>query len=585
MYKGILYVLTYKENVILTFDIADGARPLNTIAFPNLEGWGLTFDGNSTFYASTGSANVIKLDANALHDLATRDQQRPDSLGDSEAQHYLLSALEPSSSFVATSPSSVNPAVTMAQDNTTRTSFTGAKSKKFADFPYISDSITIRCNKGPPVAKTGGGSSVPKPVQKPTKYINELEWVDGQLVANLWLENTLLSINPATGTCDSAVNLSKTTKLERATAAKAYGSKMKKAAEMNGIAAFKGDNGKKILMTGKDWSSMFLLDVDWTPASPTPNGRHTDDFTRIPSLFLDVVSVALGFAYVFCWAISFYPQAILNYKRKSTEGMSNDLVLYNVTAYTMYAYYVLVRRYVQNRDHLSAAVEFHDVIFALHSLTICIFLLSQAYWYNHGGGWRLASKSCTLACSGFSLLFLVIICLARYRVIPFYLSKANGVGGNGAGAQPQIFFSGVGQMPYVFPNISAALFGAYVKVILTFIKYIPQILLTYRRKSTKGLSISQWNLDLAGGVFALSQNLIDAYNYSDPSYVYGNVPKFLLAMIGVFYDSILVIQHYCIYTDRETAATKAPPYLQVGSSDFELAKFEGETHFQDGRTK
>lgn len=35
---------------------------------------------------------------------------------------------------------------------------------------------------------------------------------------------------------------------------------------------------------------------------------------------LRILSDALGWSYFVLWSVSFYPQAILNYKRKSVEG-------------------------------------------------------------------------------------------------------------------------------------------------------------------------------------------------------------------------------------------------------------------------
>lgn len=46
---------------------------------------------------------------------------------------------------------------------------------------------------------------------------------------------------------------------------------------------------------------------------------------------------------------------------------------------------------------------------------------------------------------------------------------------------------------------------ALVKVIITVVKYIPQICLNFRRKNTIGMAIWQFNLDILGGVLAVGQ--------------------------------------------------------------------------------
>lgn len=46
--------------------------------------------------------------------------------------------------------------------------------------------------------------------------------------------------------------------------------------------------------------------------------------------FLTLVSTAFGWIYTLCWSASFYPQLILNIRRKSTTGTTVDFPLINV---------------------------------------------------------------------------------------------------------------------------------------------------------------------------------------------------------------------------------------------------------------
>jgi cystinosin len=50
---------------------------------------------------------------------------------------------------------------------------------------------------------------------------------------------------------------------------------------------------------------------------------------------LDVLSVVVGWLYFAAWSISFYPQAILNYQRKSVTGLSFDFLLLNITGFVL----------------------------------------------------------------------------------------------------------------------------------------------------------------------------------------------------------------------------------------------------------
>lgn len=46
--------------------------------------------------------------------------------------------------------------------------------------------------------------------------------------------------------------------------------------------------------------------------------------------FLEVLSAIFGWVYTILWGLSFYPQALLNYRRKSTTGTTVDFPFLNV---------------------------------------------------------------------------------------------------------------------------------------------------------------------------------------------------------------------------------------------------------------
>lgn len=55
----------------------------------------------------------------------------------------------------------------------------------------------------------------------------------------------------------------------------------------------------------------------------------------------------------------------------------------------------------------------------------------------------------------------------------------------------------------------------YIKLAITLIKYIPQAVMNYRRKSTVGWSIGNILLDFTGGTLSMLQMILNAYNYSE----------------------------------------------------------------------
>jgi cystinosin len=87
----------------------------------------------------------------------------------------------------------------------------------------------------------------------------------------------------------------------------------------------------------------------------------------------------------------------------------------------------------------------------------------------------------------------------------------------------------------------------YVKLVITLIKYTPQVAANWRNKSTRGWSIWQILLDLAGGVLSIAQLGIDSYLQGDWSGVTGNPVKFALGNVSILYDTVFMVQHYVLY--------------------------------------
>lgn len=78
----------------------------------------------------------------------------------------------------------------------------------------------------------------------------------------------------------------------------------------------------------------------------------------------------------------------------------------------------------------------------------------------------------------------------------------------------------------------------YVKLVVTTVKYMPQVVTNYRRKSTTGWSIQQIILDAIGGVFSIAQLLIDCSLQGDWSGIAGNSTKLALGYISLLFDSV-----------------------------------------------
>jgi cystinosin len=81
------------------------------------------------------------------------------------------------------------------------------------------------------------------------------------------------------------------------------------------------------------------------------------------------------------------------------------------------------------------------------------------------------------------------------------------------------------------------------------VKYVPQVVLNYRRKSTVGLNIKFVLLDLVGAIFSLLQLGMTAIQYG--KYAVGtssfNLVKFSLAVVSIFFDLLFLLQHFLLY--------------------------------------
>ncbi|KAM0136769.1 hypothetical protein ACHAPC_001528 [Botrytis cinerea] len=88
---------------------------------------------------------------------------------------------------------------------------------------------------------------------------------------------------------------------------------------------------------------------------------------------------------------------------------------------------------------------------------------------------------------------------------------------------------------------------SYVKLVITTVKYMPQVLTNYRNRSTTGWSIGGILLDFAGGVLSILQLGIDSYLQGDWSGVTGNPVKLMLGNVSIFFDVIFIVQHYILY--------------------------------------
>ena len=94
------------------------------------------------------------------------------------------------------------------------------------------------------------------------------------------------------------------------------------------------------------------------------------------SLF--IVDQSIGWLYFFLWSVSFYPQVIMNFRRKSVVGFGFDYLGYDYVGFTAFSLYncllfwspAVFNLYLDNYPGASNPIQLNDVLFCLHAVLI-----------------------------------------------------------------------------------------------------------------------------------------------------------------------------------------------------------------------
>ena len=245
------------------------------------------------------------------------------------------------------------------------------------------------------------------------------------------------------------------------------------------------------------------------------------------------LSVIFGWIYFFAWSISFYGQVIENHRRASVSGLNFDFEIYNLVGFTTYTIYN-IRGYID--DNLgTGTVQIQDIFFGCHALLLTIVTLIQILYYFDPKDKLQTISNITIT------IILVMIWGAILLVIlesglEYY--------------DPHV----KEDRKYIFNSL---VYMGWCKVFISLIKYIPQVVSNYKRKSTIGWNIHNILLDFTGGAFSFGQNIVDSFRDEFSVTSEGqpkglNIAKFALSFISMFFDIIFMTQHYILYKDSNT---------------------------------
>ncbi|KAL9239081.1 hypothetical protein vseg_013433 [Gypsophila vaccaria] len=248
------------------------------------------------------------------------------------------------------------------------------------------------------------------------------------------------------------------------------------------------------------------------------------------SVQLEVLSQVLGWTAFVAWSISFYPQVIMNFRRKSVVGLNFDFIVLNLTKHSSYLIYNVVLFFskpvqAQYRhkfgSHQMIPVAANDVTFSIHAVLLTAFTLFQIFIYERKNQRFSKISLGIVSVVWFSAAICVFVAIHNHSWL-WLISVFN-----------------------------------TIQVTMTVIKYIPQAVMNFRLKSTDGFSIGNILVDLMGGLTNYGQMVVQSVDQKSWVNFYGNIGKTLLSLVSVFYDIVFIIQHYVLYPahKREDSTT------------------------------
>ncbi|KAI9030617.1 hypothetical protein DFJ74DRAFT_702912 [Hyaloraphidium curvatum] len=272
---------------------------------------------------------------------------------------------------------------------------------------------------------------------------------------------------------------------------------------------------------------------------------------------LALVSQVCGWGYVLAWAVSLYPQPLRNWRRKSVRGYSFDYIVLYVFGFVALAIYTFVfffdrgvqDEYSRRNGGLKNLVVTADLLHICHSLAISLFTMAQCWVYDHD----------PLVLKGWTKLFIGLASSAAL-LLTFWIGTQHlsqpPSGGNGPVPAP------------VYPDwIDLMYFFSAVKLAVSCIQSIPQLLLNASLRSTRGFAVGQVWLDAAGAVLSLVQLFADAAIGGGDwvrAGIAGNPAKLGTGVLSLAFDAAFLVQRYVLYAGSGTGPAEVSGAVETG---------------------
>ncbi|XP_031211035.1 cystinosin isoform X5 [Mastomys coucha] len=156
------------------------------------------------------------------------------------------------------------------------------------------------------------------------------------------------------------------------------------------------------------------------------HGNHSNQtcprirFMVIHSRIVSIINQVIGWIYFVAWSVSFYPQVIQNWRRKSVIGLSFDFLALNLTGFVAYSVFnigLLWVPYIQEEFLLKYPngvnpVDNNDAFFSLHAVALTLIVILQCclyeaymnFYYKSTKGWSIGGVLLDFTGGSFSLL-------------------------------------------------------------------------------------------------------------------------------------------------------------------------------------
>ncbi|KAG4926829.1 hypothetical protein JHK85_053315 [Glycine max] len=306
---------------------------------------------------------------------------------------------------------------------------------------------------------------------------------------------------------------------------------------------------------------------------------------------LEVIYQVLGWLAFLSWSVAGYPQLILNFRRKSVVGLSLDYEILNLTKHFSYLIYnaslffvpAVQKQYFEKYGHgQMIPVAANDVAFSTHSVIVHLIILSQIAMFERGSQkfskyaiaivvvvWFSAAICFFIALPSQSWLWLisifkkslitylnswgaVYISVGQLHLVLIGLTLKSNMK-----SEPiaHLILAYSSRLPYSVSKHAYDL-GIWLFFLTSqFHTSVSLAFMNFLRKSTDGFSIGTILLDFSGGIFNYSQMVVQSIDQGSWVNFYGNIGKVLISLVTIFYDSILMCQHYVLYPENKKGLT------------------------------